>query len=325
MNKEIISPGIIAIAHALPERIVRNDELEAFDENDEIFIRDKLGITERRLCNDDETVSDLCVSALGKLIEDGAVKPDDIDALCIVTQTPDYCLPHVSALVQDRLGLRNDIAAFDVGLGCSGYVYGLSLMSSFMAANSMKRGVLVTADAYSKIIDPADRNTALIFGDGASATLLGDKAVYGIGRTTFNTDGSRHQALIAPGTGTREGAEGCLSMDGRAIFNFMMKEVPDDVEKCLKLNGLDAGDIDLWVFHQASRYMLKTLGQRMGIAAEKLVIDIEKTGNTTSSSIPIALERSALGIDPMPRRIMLSGFGVGLSWASTVLTLEKEA
>ena len=316
-------PGITAIAHVVGGRRVLNAELPAYAEDDEAFIRDKLGVTERHLCRDDEMVSDLCVGALEKLIEDGAIRPKDIDALCVVTQTPDYCLPHVSALVQGRLGLRNDIAAFDVGLGCSGYVYGLSLMSSLMAANGMKRGVLITADAYSKIIDPADRNTALIFGDGASATLLSDNAVYQIGRATFNTDGSRYQALIAPGTGTHEHTDNCLSMDGRAIFNFMMGEVPKDTEKCLQLNGLTTGDIDQWIFHQASRYMLQALGQRMGIAPEKLIIDIEKTANTTSSTIPIALGRNALNANSLSRHILLSGFGVGLSWASTVLTLSE--
>lgn len=323
MRNKTIQPGIIACAHALGSRRVINADIPAYAEDDEVFVREKLGISERYLCNDEEMVSDLCTKALEKLFEGNYVRPEDIDVLCVVTQTPDYCLPHVSALVQGRLGLRNDIAAFDIGLGCSGYVYGLSLMASLMATSSMKRGVLITADSYSKIIDQTDRNTALIFGDGASATLLGDNGVYEIGHTTFNTDGSRHPALIAPGSGTREATDGHLKMDGRAIFNFMMGEVPKDVEKCLQLNEVSATDIDKWIFHQASRYMLEALGQRMGVAPDKMIIDIEKTANTTSSTIPIVLERNVLATNSLPKHILLSGFGVGLSWASTVLTLSR--
>jgi len=315
--------GIQNIAFHLPANRQDNAAICAAHEFDEAFIADKLGINARYIAGPDESTADLATAAARALLDASGVSADKIGLLMVVTQTPDYCLPHTSALVHAALGLAKSVAAFDVNLGCSGFVYGLSTAIGFMEANGIDFGILVTAEEYSKVMDPADRATAPLFGDGAAATLLSRTPQYAIGRTTFGTDGSRHEALIVPGSGTRAGDASPLAMEGRAIFNFMMSEVPGDVSTCLERNGLGIDDIDAWVFHQASKFMLQSVAKRIGIAQDKVVIDLEDGGNTTSSTIPIALARKVFALEAPPRRIFLSGFGVGLSWASTVITMSE--
>jgi 3-oxoacyl-[acyl-carrier-protein] synthase III len=312
--------GIEDIAYAVPEGIIETNEAlietHGFDAK---FITEKLGIEERRKVGPDETVSGLSVRAARTLLEATKTDPASIEFLAVVTQTPDYCLPHVGAIVQQELGLPTSVASFDLGLGCSGYVYGLSLAKAFMASEGLSRGILVTAEAYSRLLDPGDRATSPLFGDGASATLLSTNPRYLIGKGTFGTNGAQHEALIARGTGTKPGVREALFMDGRAIFSFMMSEVPKDVAACLERNNLQLEQIDHFVFHQASKFMLQSVSKRMRLDPAKVIIDIADFGNTTSSTIPIALKRRILD-DTDATNILLSGFGVGLSWASTVLT-----
>lgn len=316
--------GIEAISHYLPGPPVDNQNVIAEHDFDEAFIRDKLGIQSRYFAADDEFASDLAVTACEKLLAATGIDPNAIGLLVVVTQTPDYCLPQVSALVQDRIGFPQTCAAFDINLGCSGYVYGLSTALAMMEAQGIAQGVLVTTETYSKLVSPADRATAPLFGDAATATLLGGNPKYTIGRADFGTDGSRHHTLIARGSGVRRDTEEPLFMDGQAIFNMVIGEIPKSVARCLDLNALSADDIDLWVFHQANQFMLRSLAKRLKIPAEKLMIDMSDTGNTTASTIPIALERQVFAGGSLPARLFLSGFGVGLSWASTVLTATTE-
>lgn len=311
--------GIAAISEFLPQGTQDNASVSQAHGFDESFISEKLGIRQRHIAAPQETTADLAAGAGQALFEETGVDPASVELLVVVTQTPDYMLPHVSALVHQRLGLGQHTAAFDIGLGCSGYVYALATVLPMMAAHGMGCGLLITAETYSKLIDPGDRATAPLFGDGATATLVGPLPRYRVGKCSFGTDGSRHEALIAHGSGLKPEDRRPLFMDGRAIFNFMMTEVPQDIDRCLAMNGFERGDIDLWVFHQASAYMLRTLSRRLGIAEDKLVIEMADTGNTTASSIPLALRRQVLARDPVPGRVLISGFGVGLSWATAVL------
>jgi 3-oxoacyl-[acyl-carrier-protein] synthase-3 len=312
--------GLTSIAHALPEAVVESTTTAAEHDFDPAFIRDKLGIERRHIAGPEDTTATLAAQACDAVLEQSDTAAKDIEALIIVTQTPDYVLPHTSALVQDSVGLPNTVAAFDISLGCSGFVYGLSVAQAFMTANGFSKGLLVTSETYSRLIAPDDRATAPLFGDGATATLLDDAPLYTLGKTTFGTDGGRHDALIARGTGCKPGERESLYMDGRGIFNFMMGEMPGDIERCLAANGLEKDAIDCWVFHQASKYMLRMLSRRVGISAERVVIDLEDVGNTTSSTVPLALERNVLNQEPLPEHVFISGFGVGLSWSSGVLT-----
>lgn len=301
--------GIENIAVHIPSRRLSNLEAQASLEVDESFLRDKIGVMERAVKEPGEDTSDLVLKALRALLEQNALAPEAIDALVVVTQNPDTNLPHVSAIVHGRAGLRDGCAAFDISLGCSGYVYGLSILQSFMATNGLRRGVLVTADPYSKIVDPGDRNTVLLFGDAATATLLGPNPRFVAGPFTFGTRGALHEALIC--------RDGVLTMNGREIFNFAAKMVPADIDVLLERAELAADEVDAFFFHQGSRYIVETIAKRLHLDAARVRSDILSYGNTVSSSIPILLARD-LG-KPDVRTAVLSGFGVGLSWASCVL------
>ena len=320
--------GIDHISFSFPSgQAETNDELVSTHGFDPGFISEKLGIDSRLKLAREETVSELCANAVRQLLEESRLNLERVECIGVVTQTPDYCLPHTSALVHGQIGLSKKCAAFDIGLGCSGYVYGLSIMRGLMLAEGLSCGVLATVDAYSKIMDPKDKATAPLFGDAASATLLRVGGAARLGRTIFGTNGENHQALIVRGSGSRAEAFEPLFMDGRAIFNFMMTEVPTSVTRCLEINKLNVDDIDFFVFHQASKYMLTTLASRMRIPLDKVVIDMRDIGNTTSSSIPVALQRRLLSKNQKNKKrlnILLSGFGVGLSWASTVIYLEGQ-
>lgn len=241
-------------------------------------------------------------------------RPDAVDCLVVCTQNPDGSgLPHTSAVVHGKLGLPAQCACFDVSLGCSGYVYGLSIVQSFMQQNRLARGLLFTADPYSKIIDPKDKNTALLFGDAATVTLLDAAEQPGrwrMGPFRFATRGKDGAAL--------ENRAGTLAMNGRAVFNFSATEVPPQVSALLADAGLKAEDVDLFLFHQGSRFIVDQLAKRLDLPAAKVPVNLAEQGNTVSSSLPLLLQEH-LG-DSRLRRILLSGFGVGLSWASCLLT-----
>lgn len=319
--------GVAAIASHRPARVEENSELVERFGFEPAFLTDKLGIDRRYLCSDDEAVSDLAVAAAERLFEETGQDRDEIGLVLVCTQNPDYKLPTTANLVQDRLGLPQTTAAFDINQGCSGFVYGLSIASSMMASQGLDAGLLITSEAYSKVMDPNDRKTVPIFGDGAAATLLRSDGRAKPGRFVFGTDGSGAEHLRVRAGGSRFPNEVCegesaLHMDGREIFNFMMRRVPDSVDRCLALNGLQRDDVDLFVFHQASRYMVETLAKYMRLDAERVPVTLADGGNTVSSSLPMALEVLG-GIDALAgKRVLLCGFGVGLSWASGLLNIE---
>lgn len=275
------------------------------------FIMEKIGIASVARKKPLEKASDLCVLAYKDLAE-RTKEPvlDDIDFLCVCTQNGDYQLPHTSAIVQAKLEAPKNCAAFDISLGCSGYVYSLHIAKSFMESCGFKKGLLFTSDPYSDIIDPNDKNTDLLFGDGATATLLTDNPVFDVKNGVFETDGSRFDHLIKRNNKL-------LVMNGRGIFEFAMKNVPIIVERCLGTNGLKKGDIDLFLLHQASKYIVDNLCRRMKLEPEKIPFVIKDYGNTISSSIPMML-RDYLQ-DTTKQNILICGFGVGLSIASSIV------
>jgi 3-oxoacyl-[acyl-carrier-protein] synthase-3 len=325
------------IASALPGWRVPSDVVAGWTGLDEGFITTKLGIAERAYLAENETVTSLAASACRTLFErNPELDPAAIGLLVVVTQNPDFRLPHTAALLQQELGLDTGLASFDVGLGCSGWVYALSIARGFMAAEGVDDALVVTCDPYSRIMGRADRETAGLFGDAAAATWLSSERGAAIGRADHGTDGSGAERLIvraggsaaplgglaANGSGPRlpdDPADLRLTMHGRSIFNFMMGRVPQSIDACLARNGLAADDIDLYVFHQASAYMLEQLSRRLGLSEDRAPRLLEQTGNTVSSSIPLALEALAADGRLDGRRVLVSGFGVGLSWATNVL------
>jgi 3-oxoacyl-[acyl-carrier-protein] synthase-3 len=322
-----MSLKITAIEYFLPAMVANNEYLvDQLGFNQE-FIERKLGIKERRRASPEESCHSLAHEAVKKLLETHRIAPDAIDFLIMVTQNPDYKLPNVASLLQASLKLRNNLAALDINLGCSGFVYALAVAKGLEATCPFSLGLIVTCDPYSKVISTDDRITAPLFGDAAAAVLLESCPGEGIGAFDFGTDGTNAEALIVRTGGSRYPQPGSsprdnyLFMDGRAIYNFMMKRVPLSIKECLKLNQLSMDDIDFFVFHQASKYMLDSLRTRINIPAEKTVYELEFCGNTISSSIPIALKKLSSSYLGTGKRILLSGFGVGLSWASVVIRI----
>jgi len=303
--------GICNIATYIPENRINNlDRKKEFNISDD-FIVNKLGVQKVSRKRPNENTSDLCCTVYQKLLENTPqFDPQNIDVIAVTTQNPDFGLPHTAAIVHGKLGLPESCAAFDISLGCSGYVYGLSIIESFMKASNMKSGLFFTADPYSKIIDPKDKSTSLLFGDAASVTFIAKNPLFHSGKFTFGTQGDGYQFLI--------NRHDKLSMNGREIFNFSARKIPEDIKKVLKLNQLTMDQIDRFLLHQGSKYIVDFIVKRLGIPSDKAPYVIAEYGNTVSSSIPIMLQD--ILTDPGINQILFSGFGVGLSWASGILT-----
>jgi 3-oxoacyl-[acyl-carrier-protein] synthase III len=301
--------GIEQIGVYIPDaRISNDDRLERFGV-DRAFLDQRIGARAVAVKGADEKTSDLCVAAFDRLCGRTEIDRGLIDALVVITQNPDTNIPHTSAIVHGKIGLPESCACFDVSLGCSGYVYGLSIITAFLESNGLGQGLLFTADPYSNVVDPEDKNTALLFGDAATVSLIGDRPVFTAGRFTFGTVGTQWNDLSCH--------DGRLRMDGRAIFNFAATHVPEDVGRVLARNGLTADEIDVFLFHQGSKFIVETIAKRLRLPPEKVVVDIKECGNTVSSSLPLLLQRYLAPTSH--RRLLLCGFGVGLSWASTIL------
>jgi 3-oxoacyl-[acyl-carrier-protein] synthase-3 len=301
--------GIKAIGTYLPSGRVSNfDRKEAFDVTDE-FIEDKIGIRRIAVRSPEEGTTQLALKAFDALVERSGLDPGTLQALVVVTQSPDRSIPHVSAEMHGKRALPENCACFDISLGCSGYVYALSAVTAFMHANGLSTGVLVTADPYSKIIDPADKNTSMLFGDAGTATLLTANPVLTPGKFTFGTAGKEADQLACN--------DGTLFMNGRAVFNFAAKYVPADVAAVLRANGLEADAVDAFLFHQGSKYIVDTIATRLKIPRDKARFGAGDYGNTVSSSIPMLLAEEMKS--PESRTILICGFGLGFSWASTIL------
>jgi 3-oxoacyl-[acyl-carrier-protein] synthase-3 len=300
--------GIEALASYIPENTVNNlDQADVFGA-DRTFVENKIGVATLPRFQETDTVVSACEEAFRNLTTKVNFDKDDIECVVLCSQNPDKGgLPHNSALIHGALNLPDSVACFDIGLGCSGYVYGLSVIQSFMAAHGMTKGLFFTCDPYSRILDPTDKNTCLLFGDAATVTLISDSPRYSPTVAKFSTKGLGAEAL--------QKAERGLEMNGRAIFNFALQDVPKQIKETLQLAGLALGDIDLYLLHQGSRFMLENALKRAGVPAHKAPIRLAETGNTVSSSIPLLLESE---INTNPEKILMSGFGVGLSWASAI-------
>jgi 3-oxoacyl-[acyl-carrier-protein] synthase-3 len=305
--------GIQSIGTYIPEDRIDNRQRTEQFEVDETFLLEKTGALRLAVKADDEETSDLCCKAFYNLQSKTGLRAEEVECAVVCTQNPDHHgLPHTSAIVHAKLGLPETCPVFDISLGCSGFVYGLSIIQGFMQANAFRKGVLFTADPYSKIIDEQDKNTSLLFGDGATATLIGDTPVWRSGKFLFGSQGKESSSI-------RIGADsGKLSMNGRAVFSFSATMVPKNITAMLAANRLTVQDVDLFALHQGSRYIIDTLRKKLDIEERKAPFVATDYGNTVSSSIPLIL--SDLDLDPDAGKvIVIAGFGVGLSWASTVL------
>lgn len=323
---------IVKVGYHLPDLEVKNSDLEKeFPGSNIDNTASKIGILSRRVASEDQTAVDLGFEAARKVLED--YDRSKINMLIFCTQSPDYFLPTSACILQDRLELGK-IPAFDYNLGCSGYIYGLAMANSFIKSGVANNVLLITGETYSKHIHPQDKANKIIFGDGASATIIeeGDD----IGQFDLGSDGSGYDKLIVPNGGFRNKLEADpemieygngnfydenhIHMDGPEVFNFTIKVVPDTIKKALAKNNLEIEDIDLFIFHQANKFMLNYLRTRLGIPTNKFYLSLENTGNTVSSTIPIAMKNAIEeGKIKKGTKVMLVGFGVGLSWGSTIV------
>ncbi len=306
--------GIKNIGVYIPEERISNlEKLEKFDTTED-FISNKIGIEKVSLKLPDEDVSEMCVKAFEHLNSKQTIEKQNIKACILITQNPESNIPHSSALLHDKLDLPQDCACFDISLGCSGYVYGLSVLKSFMQSNDISEALLFTCDPYSKIMDYEDKNTSLLFGDAATAThLVTENPNFDIEKFTFGTFGKESHNLTAGINGSK------LAMNGRGIFNFVIRNIPKNIKKLCELNGINENDIDAFVFHQGSKFLIDTLVKRMKVDPNKMKFSAKDYGNTVSSSIPILLEELEI---EKHKTIAISGFGVGLSWSSTILKVN---
>lgn len=325
------------IAYALPEKVLTNAELAALYPGwtDEKILQ-KTGIASRHVTAEGETAVDLAEGAARRLFDDYQIDPKTIDFVLLCTQSPDYKLPSSACILQDRLGISTAAGALDFNLGCSGFVYGLSLAKGLLLGGMAHNVLLLTAETYTKYIHPKDKSVRTIFGDGAAATQLDEASVNHIGQFVLGTDGGGSDRLIVRTGGARECVDpqapeygdasgnvrtrNNIEMSGTDIFNFTLDIVPQTMDEVCRRNGITRDDIDLFVFHQANKFMLDTIRKVNMIPKDRFVIDMEDVGNTVSSTIPITLARSqARGVLKSGMKVMIMGFGVGLSWGATII------
>ncbi|WP_291329226.1 ketoacyl-ACP synthase III [Desulfovibrio sp. UCD-KL4C] len=322
-----MKPIINTIEYYIPDETV--DCLELDKRKPEWHVRNSLPKTGVRFLHHaekDETTLQMAHNAAEKVLKNIS-KSEFPDTLIVCTQTPDNLLPHVSACLQHELGLPSSTKCFDISLGCSGFCYGLSTAYAYLAANISQRVLLVTVDNYSKIIDPDTNKAFLLFSDGACATIIDKPTIPPVFQ--FGTDGSRYKSIICENTGvsvtTGKDPEAPIpspdfQMDGYKVLQFTIKTIPPEITKLAKTANISLDDIDLFIFHQASRKVLVEIGKKLSIPEEKLVIDLEEVGNITSSSIPIAMKRAEdRGELKRGDKILLFGFGIGLSWSGAII------
>lgn len=327
---------IKGISYYLPERIVTNEELvKEFPEWSVEKVAAKVGVNSRHIAGNNETAGDLAEKAAKRLFEEYSIDPSSVDFVLLCTQSPDYFLPSTACILQSRLGIPTSAGALDFDLGCSGCIYGLALAKGLIASGTAHNVLLLTAETYNKYLHESDKGNRSIFGDGAAACLVSTEGFAEIGEFVLGTDGSKYDALIVKTGASRqkeatglstEDVEGhvrrddYLYMDGGAIFNFTLDVVPALMKQILSKNGLEKGNIDYYVFHQANKFMLDTIRKVGGIPKDKFYNNLATTGNTVSSTVMIGLkdcvtqETITSGM-----KVMITGFGVGLSWGGTLL------
>lgn len=337
----MIQSRITNIASHLPEKILHNDELsKLYPGWSAQKIHQKTGILTRHIASDNETAGDLAFKAASKLFNKSNIIPQDIDFVILCTQTPDYFLPTTACLLQDRLKIPSSAGAFDINLGCSGFVYGLSIAKGLIETKSARKVLFLTADTYSKFIHPMDKSVRTLFGDGATATLIESTENTEdefIGPFIFGTDGSGGNNLIVKTGGFRcvKSADTAkeevdssgntrssdnLYMNGSEVMNFTLSAVPKAMDELLIKCGKVVDDFDYVIFHQANQFMLDALRKKLKLPEEKFPIFLEGCGNTVSSSIPLTLE-SMIDQNRLKRgdRLLILGFGVGYSWAGAAV------
>ena len=330
---------IKAISYYLPEKVVTNEELvKEFPEWSVDKVAQKVGVDSRHIAAEDETAGDMAEKAARKLFGEYSINPKSIDFLMLCTQSPDYFLPSTACVLQNKLGIPTSAGAFDYNLGCSGCIYGMAMAKGLISAGIAKNVLLLTAETYNKYLHPSDKSNRSIFGDGAAACLISTEGFAEIGKFSLGTDGSGANNLIVKTGASRQKVstgkfiedeenhiwyDDYLYMNGGAIFNFTLDAVPAMMKDILAKNKLEKDEVDYFVFHQANKFMLNTIRKVCVLPKDKFYVNLSETGNTVSSTVLIGLKECMDKQIVKPGdKVMISGFGVGLSWGGTILCFQ---
>lgn len=330
--------GITAISGAVPKNVIDNYKYtEFFDPAQVKQVVDKIGIYERRFADADTCSSDLCFAAAEKLITDNNVDRNDIDLLIFISQTPDYRMPATSVILQDRLRLPTSTIAFDINLGCSAFIYGLSVAFSMAKNVNIRKVLLLDGETRSKVYSPKDRRTAFLFGDGGVAALIERNEKFGKSYFSLNSDGSREDLIKIIGGGYRHpSSEETIKekivdefgnirsdehgyMKGADVFNFVISEIPRDIKKLLEFANTDVSEFDYYIFHQANNFINAYLAKKLKLDTSKIPSTIAKYGNTSSVSVPLTIVDQLKDKMHSNKRLLLSAFGVGMTWATAII------
>lgn len=329
----MLSAGIIGTGSYLPEEVITNQDLEQIVDTSDGWIRERTGIRERRRAAKDQATSDLCLEAARRALADAGIGPEEVDLIIVATVTPDMAFPATGCLLQDQLGAKK-AWAFDLEAGCSGFIYGLALGSQLIATGYSRYILLVGAETFSRIINWADRNTCVLFGDGAGAVVLGPvPAGFGILASQMAADGGGGRLLFQPAGGSRLPATEetvrqrlhTIHMQGREVFRFAVRYMEEISLAVLEECGLKPADIDLFIPHQANWRIIDATRRRLGLPEEKVVVNLDRYGNMSSASIPVALDEVSRG-QRLKRGdcILMATFGAGFTWGAAVLKWSKD-
>lgn len=331
--------GITAMAAAVPEHVIDNYHygLDIWSENEVRKVVDKVGVAERRFADDKTCSSDLCFAAAEKLISDNGIDKSEIDLLVFLSQTPDYRMPATAFLLQDRLGLPTSTMAFDISLGCSGFLSALTIVFSMMGNNGFRKALLLDGETRSKVYSRKDRHEAYIFGDAGIAAIIERDDKFGESTFSLNSDGGKGNFIAIPAGGYRKMSsvetlkekvvdeygnirnEEQGHMNGADVFNFVIREVPKDIKRLLLATGEDISSIDYYVFHQANLFINDYIAKKMKLNRERIPHSIQKFGNTSSVSVPLTIISELKEKMADKKKILMSAFGVGMAWGSAIV------
>jgi 3-oxoacyl-[acyl-carrier-protein] synthase III len=318
--------SITGLGCHVPERVLTNDELSKLVDTSDEWIRDRTGIRERRIAADDEALTDIALPACRRALEMAGADPASIDLLVVATVTPDMAFPSSSALLADTLGMP-DAAAYDLSAGCTGFVYAVVQAHAMLAAGLAKRALVVGGDVLSKILDWHDRSTCVLFGDGAGAVVLEPVGEAGFLGFELGADGAGGANLWLPGSGSRrsDDPDRFVKMNGREVFKFATRVMVDSAAAILEECGGKIDDVDVYVPHQANVRIIDHAVKKIGIDKEKTIVNVDRYGNTSSGSIPLALADAADGGRLKPGKlVLLTGMGAGLTWGSALIRWTHE-
>ena len=325
--------GISGIGSFLPEKVVTNEDLSKIVDTSNEWIVERTGIRERRIVNDDISTSDIATIAAKRALEDGGILPEDIDLIIVATVTSDMAFPSTACIVQKNIKAVN-AAAFDISAGCSGFVYGLNLGYSLIKAGIYSKVLVIGAETLSKIVNWKDRSTCILFGDGAGACVLeACEDGYGILSTDLGSDGNGGDLLALPAGGSKLPASletvlkdlHTIKMDGREVFKFAVRVIEKSANIAVEKTGLGLEDIDFFIPHQANIRIIQSAMKKLNLQSQKVYVNLDKYGNTSSASIPVALDEAyRKGLIKRGDVVLLVAFGAGLTWGSTVLRWNKQ-